>query len=439
MFEKLQKIFRPDQVSVSAQDSSFFNYDASRYEGSALCVVRPDSTEQIRELILLGKRLNFTITPRGSGTSLTGSSTPTGSVLLDMSYFNRIRVINLQDGWVEVEPYVTVDQLNSILSQKGFFFPVIPSSHNAASLGGMAATNASGSYSYRYGTMNDWVVGMDYFDGTGRAYYISENTHFKDLIGSEGCFGVITKLRLKITKKPEKIAMGYYRFTNLKKLINKLNNLEKSEFSQRMIAAEFISRSAYTTNPAYELMIEYDISDLELEKEPLVKKTFFDIFTKRDKETELKTTSESSRYPWSIFGEDITTMKNKRESLGSQVVARGYSTMEDPKIPREGFYEFIRFCDERNVPLFGHIGTGIFHPNFRKTDTDKISDMFELVFKLSGKVSGEHGIGLDKRKYLTKDEKDAFSKLKQKYDPDYVLNPEKIVDKVSHFGAAGKN
>jgi FAD/FMN-containing dehydrogenase len=433
MFEKLNKIFREDQISFSKKDTAFFNYDASQYEGSAMCVIRPDSLEQIRDLINLSKRLKFTITPRGSGTSLTGSSTPTGSILLDMSSFNKVKTINIQDGWVEVEPYVTADQLNAILSPRGFFFPIILSSHNAASLGGMAATNASGSYSYRFGRMSDWVLGMEYVDGAGRVYYINENTNFPDLIGSEGCFGVITRLRLKITKKIEKLAMGYYRFTNLKKMLDKLSRLEKGEFGQRIVAEELISKSAHITNPAYELMIEYDVSDLIFEKETILKKSFFDFLKKTLKEKEFKETKENSKYPWSIYGEDIQNLKTRREILGSQIVTRKYTTMEDPKIPREGYYEFIKFCDDNNIPLFGHIGTGIFHPNFKQDDKEKIKAIFALIFKLSGKVSGEHGIGLEKKKYLSKDEKDAFSKLKFKYDPDYVLNPDKFVDKVTHF------
>jgi len=91
MFEKLYTIFRKDQILTSKEDLLLFNYDASFYEGSALCVVRPESLEEIRDLVLLCKRYKLNITPRGSGTSLTGASTPINSIVLDMSFFNKIK------------------------------------------------------------------------------------------------------------------------------------------------------------------------------------------------------------------------------------------------------------------------------------------------------------------------------------------------------------
>lgn len=437
MLDKLSKIFRTDQILISKQDLSLFNYDASNYEGDSLAIVRPESIEEIRDLILFAKRHDFTITPRGSGTSLTGASSPTGTVVLDMSYFNKIRAINQQEGWAEVEPYVTVDRLNAFLSKESFFFPINPSSHMVASLGGMAATNASGSYSYRYGAMKEWIIGLEYVDGTGKTYYVDENNSFRDMIGSEGCFGIITKLRLRLTKKIEKIAMGYYRFSNMKALLGKMTLLEAGEHNARILAMEFISRSAYISNPGYDLLVEYDISDYILseseekkyfeDKHVQHKKRIFDIFSGKKKE-EIPETKNGSKYPWSIYGEDVQKMKAKRENLGAQIIARKYLIMEDPKIPRDKTHEFVKFCDDNDIPLFGHIGKGIFHPNFKTDEREKIGKMFDLVEKLGGKVTGEHGIGYDKKKYLKEEEKKIFSELKSKYDPEFLLNPDKISD-----------
>jgi glycolate oxidase len=105
----------------------------------------------------------------------------------------------------------------------------------------------------------------------------------------------------------------------------------------------------------------------------------------------------------------------------------GFNVMEDPKLPDGALVEFLNWIDKKEVPCFGHIGVGIFHPRFRRTQEGMIKDMFAFVKKAGGSVSGEHGIGIAKKEYVEKEFADEIKALKKEFDPDNVLNKGKII------------
>lgn len=432
MIEKLKKVVREDQILSSHDDLVLFNYDSSLLEGNSAFVVRPENSYEIQNIVALAKRYDFSITIRGSGTSLTGASTPENNVVLDMSYFNKIKVVNTKEMWIDVEPYVTVDQINNVLSSRGLFFPVIPSTQSVASIGGMVATNAGGSYSYKYGRMNKFVEGLEYIDGSGKIFYLNENNSFKDLIGSEGCCGIITKIRLKLVEVIKQSAMFYDTFLSAREMIKKMESLENDSYSDNILGIEFISKFTSDDN-RYHLFVEYDLTTLNLEhkQEDIEKNKINELKNKFKKILGFELTQSKSIYPWNYDDVvQIKKLKKIRDDVGFKFSSKKFIIVADPFIPRRHAYDFIKFCETNNIVLFGHLGRGVYHLMFREDQKDKLEKMYGFVFEVSGKISGEQGIGFEKRNYLSEEDKFNFGKIKYKHDYNNILNRNKYITTV---------
>jgi len=295
MIEKLKKILREDQILSSKNDLLFFDIDASLIDGESFFVLRPESKEEIQNIVVLAKRYDFSITIRGSGTSLSGNSTPNKNIVLDMSYFNKIKIVNTKEKWIEVESFVNVYDINKVLESKNLFFPIVSKSQKVASVGGMISTNATGIYSYKYGNIGLFVEGLEYIDGTGKIFYINENNSFKDLIESEGCFGIITKARLKLVEKINKKEIKEFSFLSAKDVVKKIEDLKKNVYFDKILNVEFISKAASIDNRYY-LLVVYDVSNVETKIEQSSK--FEIIKNKFKKVLNYEVNEKKSNYPW---------------------------------------------------------------------------------------------------------------------------------------------
>jgi FAD/FMN-containing dehydrogenase len=123
----------------------------------------------------------------------------------------------------------------------------------------------------------------------------------------------------------------------------------------------------------------------------------------------------------------IKQVRKKREPLGPYLTSMGYTIMEDPYVPLDKIDELLDWLYSNNVPVFGHIGIGVIHPRFKPDQKDMIYEMFGLVKRLGGDVSGEHGIGLAKKDYVDPSRIEHLTMLKNKYDPNNVLNRGKLI------------
>jgi FAD/FMN-containing dehydrogenase len=124
---------------------------------------------------------------------------------------------------------------------------------------------------------------------------------------------------------------------------------------------------------------------------------------------------------------EVEKLWRLRTGLGPLISGKRYIVVEDPLIPDDGLESFIRWLHRNKIPSFGHIGTGIFHPRFRKEQEKLVKEMFGKVTELKGSVSGEHGIGITKKEFLTQDSKKKYQTLKNKYDSENIMNRGKIL------------
>ncbi|MCK5177190.1 MAG: FAD-binding oxidoreductase, partial [Candidatus Aenigmarchaeota archaeon] len=303
---------------------------------------------------------------------------------------NKIQNIDLEKKEVLVQAGVIIKDLNDGLKEHNLFFPIIPSSHKICQIGGIIATNAAGIRAIHYGKTDNWIKEIQIIDGNGNSQTIKDPT---EICGSEGILGIIIGAKLKLTDIPEKRTLRVETFDDIDKLCESVKRIAGNK---NITAIEFFGKQVSKIagmKPQYHLFIEFDNDEGDIKE--------------IDK---------------------INELVNLRKELGPLVGSKKYTITQDPKIPMNKLPEFIKWLEDNKVPVFGHIGIGIFHPRFRVEQNDLIIEMFELVKKLGGCISGEHGIGLAKKEYLDSKAIEKFKILKKKYDPKNIFNRGKIYD-----------
>jgi len=387
----LKKIVGEDNFLEKGIEKIAYCNDASQIEGNTIVVVQPTKVEQIHKIVLLANRQNFNLVIRGAGTGLVGGAVPQNSVVLDLSKMNNILEINENEKTAVVEPGVIVDDLNYILKDKQLFFPIIPSSHEICTIGGMIATNAAGLRAVKYGPTSKWVIGLSIIDGSGRYYDIKED-RLDNFIGKEGTTGIIVKAKLKLTRPIEDISLSIFEFSSIEKMTAKAGELLKLP---NLIALEFFDKLTAKTaklNENYYLIAEFEGSDGSIKEPTKIRETF-----------------------------------KLREGIYPNLASEGYIRIEDPKVELDKLPRLAGFFEKNKIPFFGHLGIATIHPCFDELNDDLIERMYSLVSELNGSISGEHGIGLSKKKFADPVFKDKIKKLKLRYDVNNILNKGKII------------
>ena len=382
MFNTLRNNIGDENVSQKDIDRIAYSSDASRIKGVADTVVWPKTVEDIRQTISYAKRHKLNLVPRGAGTGLVGGAVPQNSVVVDLCKMDKFVV---KEDRAIVQPGVVLDDLNSA---SDFILPVIPGSHKVCTIGGMIATNAAGMRAFRYGKMIDWIEELRVIDGSGKLLKI-KGENIKNFCGMEGTTGVVVQAKLKLTKLPENMSISVFNFDTITNLVERFHELRK----ENVLALEYVDRLSSNLiglGDANHLIVEYEGDE------------------------------------GNIKGEDMQEVWNMRDNLYPSIASKGYTVVEDPKIPLESIDKFLYWLQKNEIPTFGHIGIGVVHPHLKK-DSKLFEEMFAVVKKLKGSVSGEHGIGLLKKSYLDKESVENIRKLKEVYDPNNILNGGKLI------------
>lgn len=363
-----------------------YNSDASGIEGVAERIVFPKSIEEIQNLI----RTSKDVVARGGGSGLAGGAVPQNSVLLDMSKMNKILKIDKEKMLAEVEPGITLDELNEELKKQGLEFPVNPSSHSVATIGGMIATNAVGGRAIKYGKMSDWVQSIEIINGQGERKELRK-LDLMDVAGMEGITALIVKAILKLSLIKKRTA-NFIEADDMEELMTLVDKL-KRESEVSMIEFFDKTTSLLLGFPIkYHLIVEYESNE------------------------------------GTICDEEYDKLMARRDTTYPVLAEKGFTVIEDPKMLSAKIPEFVEWLERNKIPVFGHIGVGILHPCFRQNQEKLIDEMMNIVKRFRGEVSGEHGIGLRKKKYLEGQDKKLKEILKKRYDPANKLNRGKILD-----------
>lgn len=386
MIDKFKDIVGKGNCSDRDLDKFSYRSDASGASGIVEAVVWPKSTEHVQKVVYLAKRLKLGIQIRGGGTSLAGGCVPGKAVVMDMCRMTGIR--ECREDYVTVESGAVLAKLNRWLEKKGKFFPVVPTSHHACTVGGMIATNASSGK--RYGRMGDWVTAVEVVMGNGMLEWF-RGEKLKDAIGKEGLTGVITAARLKVIEIPPQGSMEVIRFNTVADLMEEARKVAGREGAVDVTYLDDTCSTMIGLDPFIHLIVHYSGAEGKI--------------------------SDS---------EEVSHMLGKLEALQSILKSSGFVVTEDPQVKGENAAKFIYELRKSNVPTYGHLFTSVFHPSFKSNDP-KREAVKKLAKKLGGSLVGEYGYGSLRKSELSKELEQDFTMLKEIYDPENILNRGKVL------------
>ncbi len=440
-----------ERLSIAASVRAHHGHDVSYHPGHAPdAVAFPDSTEEVAAIVSICARHGVAIVPYGTGTSLEGHiAALSGGVCIDLSGMNRVLAVNADDMDATVEAGVTRKSLNRELRATGLFFPVDPGAD--ASLGGMAATRASGTNAVRYGTMRENVLALMVVLADGRVIRTASRARKSaagyDLtrlfVGSEGTLGVITEVTLRLHGIPEAISAAVCPFPDIAAAARAVVAIIQ--------AGVPVARVELLDAHTVEAVNNYSNLDY-----PLAPTLFFEFHgtpagVAEQVETVRALTAEfgAGDFSWASKAEDRARLWQARHDAYFATLAlrpgkRGFAT--DVCVPISRLAECIEetrkdlAASPVLAPLVGHAGDGNFHLVFL-IDPDDAAELAEAkrlnermvmrALAMDGTCTGEHGIGYGKMKFLAAEHGQALNVMravKRALDPDNIMNPGKIVD-----------
>lgn len=446
--EALRRLF-PGQVDLSESERLRHGKDEGYPKAKpVLAVVYPESVEDVQKALQWAREWGVAVIPFGAGTSLEGHLYPVREAIsLDLSRMNRVLRVQPQDFLCVVEPGLTRKALNEALKGTGLFFPVDPGAD--ATLGGMAATNASGTTTVRYGGMRHNVLALQVVLASGEVLELgrgvrktSSGYDLKDLfIGSEGTLGVITRLTLRLYPLPEHVHTLRAFFPGVE---------EAAEASYRVMATGLpVARLELLDELTLKALNRYLSTDFP-EKPALFLE--FHASTREALEAESALALELVEEVGALTVEAAKTEEERRRQWEARHQAYwalvhlfpGHRFMiTDTAVPLSRLAEMVRYAQgllqEMGLEgsMVGHVGDGNFHTlvpilpeDYPKAEA-YAERLVERALALGGTCTGEHGVGLRKKKFLPKEHGDSLEwmrKLKTLLDPEGLLNPGKVLD-----------
>jgi D-lactate dehydrogenase (cytochrome) len=413
-------------------------------------VVFPQSAPDVQTIVRICARHRVPVIPFGTGTSLEGHiNAPYGGVSIDVRDMNRVLAVHAEDLDVVVEPGITRKQLNEYLRDQGLFFPIDPGAD--ASLGGMAATRASGTNAVRYGTMKDNVLALTAVMANGeilttatRARKTSAGYDLTRLfVGSEGTLGVITSLTLRLSGIPEAIASGVCPFPSVEAACNATILTIQSGIPVARI--ELLDELQVKATNLY--------SRLTLPESPMLFVEFHGsqagVAEQSARFGEIAEELGGGPFEWATLAEERSRLWQARHDAywaGRALRPGAQAIATDVCVPISRLAECVT-ATQRDIaasgllaPILGHVGDGNFHLTLLvdMNDADELrrakdlcERLVERALAMEGTCTGEHGVGQGKMKYLAAEHGvaalAAMRALKRALDPDDIMNPGKIV------------
>ncbi|MDB5431682.1 MAG: linked oxidase domain protein [Caulobacter sp.] len=411
-------------------------------------VVFAHSTEEVVALVKLCVEHEVPLIPYGAGTSVEGNTTPVrGGVSLDLSEMNRIVAINADDFDVTVEAGVRREELNAALRDKGLFFPIDPGAN--ATIGGMAATRASGTNAVRYGTMREAVLSLRIVTPDGRDIRTSRRARksaagydlTRLMIGSEGTLGVITEVTLRLHGIPESITSAVCGFETLEGAVNTV--VQTIQLGIPIARVEILDDVQMRAINLWSKLDYPEVTTLFFE--------FHGTESHAREQTEmvgqLAADNGGGAFQWSNLPEERSKLWKARHeafyaAVGLRKGAIGWPT--DVCVPISRLAECISQTKKdlegasMPAPILGHVGDGNFHVIF-VLDPDSKAELAEAealnkrlvkrALDMDGTCTGEHGIGLGKQDCLVDELGEAVDMMrviKRAIDPKDLFNPGKI-------------
>lgn len=414
-------------------------------------VVFVENIDQVQTVVKLANKYKIPIICRGAGTNVVGACVVEhGGIILNFSKMNKIINISPENMTATVEPGVVLGHFQREVEKFGLFYPPDPSNLAVSTIGGSIAQSSGGAKSFKYGTTKDYVIDLKVVMANGEILRTGANTiknatgyNLNTLfVGSEGTLGIVVEATLKLIPKPEskKVLMAY--FDSVKEAVLAVNSI----IEQRIYPAtiDFMDKNAIQT------VEKFYPANLLTDKEAalIVEIDGFECSMQYQEDiiVNILNASNASKIQVSHNEDEYNKIWTaRRSSMGACAKLKPNVTTDDVIVPRENLEALVlgirAICEKYNldVCMVGHVGDGSVHPQIPIDYNDEEeyrcyklakSEIYDLTAKLGGILSGEHGIGSEKRDHIHKVINsvalDYMRQIKKTLDPKNILNPYKI-------------
>lgn len=451
--KELQHVLTTDNVLCKLEERYAYSNDASNTPKVNLpdVVVFAESVQHVQEVVKIANKYKLPVICRGAGTNTVGACIAEhGGIILNFSKMNKILEINRENMTAIVQPGVVVGDLQKSVEEIGLYYPPDPSNLSVSTIGGSIAQNSAGARTFKYGSTKDYVVDMLVVTSNGNLLRTGSNT-IKNatgynlgslFIGSEGTLGIVVEATLKLITKPQcsKVIMAY--FDKLDDAACAVTSIIEQQVSPATI--DFMDKNALQTVEKFypiglltdkeaALIIEIDGYESSIEEQ----KTTITNVLRHSYATAIQYSSNAK--------EAEKIWQARRSSMGACAKLKPNVTTDDVIVPREKLPLLVKgiheICDKYTltVCMVGHVGDGSVHPQIpidynNKTEYENYklakAEIYDLTVRLGGTLSGEHGIGREKREYISKvvssEALNYMREIKKVFDPNNILNPYKI-------------
>jgi glycolate oxidase len=442
-------------VLVGSQEMEAYSHDETvGLQASPEVVVKVTSAEQVSHILKLAQRERIPVTPRGAGYGLSGGAVATlGGIVLSTEKMNRVLEIDKENLMVTVEPGLITGDLHRAVEAEGLFYPPDPASLDSCSIGGNVAEGAGGPRAVKYGTTKDYVCGLEAVLPSGKIITsggkvvknVTGYNLIQLLIGSEGTLAIVTKIILRLLPLPKRQVDLLVPFESFQAAADTVSDIiahrilpTTMEFMERdsMQAVErLLEKEVPYSDAAAQLLVQLDgnipeavEADMEVVGDLCLEHGARDVLVAQDRPTRERLW-EARRL--------IIDALNQESPVNH---------MEDVVVPRARIPQLLggmREIAELNrvrIISFGHAGDGNVHVNILKDNVpderwdllvpDVTEEIYRLTLSLGGTLTGEHGIGATRRKYLSlaidEEQVNIMRGIKNAFDPNQILNPGKI-------------
>lgn len=454
LIKDLQKDLNSENVLSTIEERYAYAQDATnakKIEHIPDAVVFVENAEQVQKVVQTARKYKTPIICRGAGTNVVGACrTDHGGIVLNFSKMNKILELSRENMTATVQPGVVVGDLQKAAEKVGLYYPPDPGNLAVSTIGGSIAQASAGAKTFKYGSTKDYVIDLKIVTAKGEILRTGSSTiknatgyNLNSLfVGSEGTLGIVVEATMKLIPQPEakKVLMAY--FDTVEDSVNAVNAI----IEQRIYPAtlDFMDKNAIQTVEKFypagllcdkeaALVIEIDgfKNSIDYQQNIIVS---------------ILENCHASKIQYSTNEEEYKKIWMARHSsMGACAKLKPNVTTDDVIVPRKNLAKLVKGINEickkydLTVCMVGHVGDGSVHPqipiDYRDEEEYKRfkkakSEIYDLTAKLDGILSGEHGIGAEKREHIHKVINgvalDYMRQIKKTLDPDNILNPYKI-------------
>ncbi|AWI08719.1 FAD-binding oxidoreductase [Ereboglobus luteus] len=452
----LAEIVGAKNILTESEDIIPYSFDGTAaIKRLPRAIVFPSDAQQISEILKLARSQTppVPVVTRGSGTGLSGGSVPVeGALVVCLTKMNRVLELDTANLTLLAEAGAVTQEIYDAADKAGLFYPPDPGSMRVSTIGGNVAENAGGLRGLKYGVTRNYVMGMEVVLADGSVCWLGNKCvkdvagyNLRDLfIGSEGTLGIITKVLLKLLPKPAARQTLLATYAQMDAAAATVSDIIASkiipctlEFLDRKTirCVEDFAHAGLPLDAEAVLLIESDghaaaVADEAAQIEEIARK---------HGATSVRRARDSA--------EAAQLATARRSAFSALARLRPTTILEDATVPRSELAHMVRFVEgvatrhALDIATFGHFGDGNLHPTIltdeRNTDEmhrveAAMREIFDEALRVGGTITGEHGVGLAKKKFLPAQLGDAsytlLKNIKRALDPDGLLNPGKIFD-----------